>query len=153
LSERKRIIYLAGPIQCANHAERTEWRDVATATLTALGYETINPLGKVGWPAKEIVEFDLADIERSDAVLAWVPLGTPSVGTAMEIFYAGRILRKPVVVWTDSHAEHPWLCECANAIQESLAAALAIFEQSACYLFPAEPPPAAGHSRDGCATD
>ena len=152
MNKRKKIIYLAGPIQCANPTERRAWRDEATQYLTKCGFAVISPLGKDGWSATEIVETDLADIARSDAVLAWVPWGVPSVGTAMEIFYAGRILRMPVVVWTDSHGEHPWLMQCTKVIHESLDDALRAFVDSACYLFPAEPPLTAGHSRDGCAT-
>ena len=140
MSERKRIIYLAGPIVCANPEERSGWRDTATAFLTERGFAVINPLGKDGWSADQIVETDLTDIARADAVLAWMPWGTPSIGTAMEVFFAGHVLRKPVVVWTDSHAEHPWLLECATAIRESLPDALLVFEQSGIYLFPALPP-------------
>ena len=143
MSERKKIIYLAGPIECANPAERTEWRDEATKFLTERGFEVINPLGKDDWSAADIVETDLADIARSDAVLAWLPWGTPAIGTAMEVFFAGRMLRKPGVVWTDSHADHPWLFCCANATRETLADALLVFAQSAAFLFPPEPPPLA----------
>ena len=142
MSERKRIIYLAGPIQCARPEEASEWRETATGFLLPRGFAVINPLGKDDWRAADIVETDLADIARSDAVLAWLPWGLPSIGTAMEVFYAGRILCKPVVVWADSFEDHPWLKECANVICESLDEALMTFVRPGAFLFPA-PPPAA----------
>jgi nucleoside 2-deoxyribosyltransferase len=59
---------------------------------------------------KRIFELDLRDIQESDIVL--VNLDNPTVakhGTAMEVFYASYVLRKPVVAFkADASVIHPF---------------------------------------------
>jgi len=59
--------------------------------------------------AKHIVERDLAWIRKSDAIFAFLP--EPSgYGTTMEIFYAAKLLEKPVFIYTSKkYRFHPWL--------------------------------------------
>ena len=48
--------------------------------------------------ANEIVEFDLQDIRSSDILL--VNYNKPSIGTAMEVFYASNELGKFIVAFS-----------------------------------------------------
>lgn len=80
--------------------------------LTQLWFDS--PANKKEQIAKEIVVKDLKLIRRSNAVLAYIPdlmvEDAPSyatLGTAMEIFYARKILGKPVYALTPFY--HPWL--------------------------------------------
>lgn len=63
--------------------------------------------------AKKIVEKDLAFIRNCDLVLAYLSdivfeeIGYATIGTAMEIFYAGHVLKKPIYCLT--RFCHPWL--------------------------------------------
>jgi len=90
--------------------------------LEKLGIKVINPFQRQEdspqewWQtphspedAKRVVERDLAWIRESDAVFAFVPepLG---YGTMMEIFYAAKLLEKPVFIYTTPKFRfHPWL--------------------------------------------
>ena len=59
--------------------------------------------------ANEIVEFDLQDVRDADLLL--VNYCKPSIGTAMEVFYAGHDLGKFVIAFSPfSFAEcSPWM--------------------------------------------
>lgn len=90
--------------------------------IEALGIEVVNPFvreqkiyGEVfSWEtihsdqrARKIVEADLRAIEECDAIVAMVT-GDPSIGTHMEVFYASRILHRPVFVLYELKGSHPW---------------------------------------------
>ena len=64
-----------------------------------------------------IVEDDLDKIRKSDGILAFAEV--TRIGTPMEIFFAGRILRLPVYVITKRYAKHPWIKQHATAIFKS----------------------------------
>ena len=104
----KLIVYLGGPIEFATREEQDNWREHAREVLTEAGHFVIDPTGKEGCNSWHIVEKDLRDLQRADVLLAWVPVEIPLMGTAMEIFYFRRILRKPVVAW-GRHRNTPWL--------------------------------------------
>lgn len=59
--------------------------------------------------AAHIVERDLELIRESDALFAFVP-EPEGFGTMMEIFYAAKVLEKPVFIYTSkAYHYHPWL--------------------------------------------
>lgn len=68
--------------------------------------------------AFDIVEDDLDKIRKSDGIVALAE--TTRIGTPMEIFFAGRILRIPVFVVTKKYARHPWITMHAKKIFGSL---------------------------------
>jgi hypothetical protein len=70
--------------------------------------------------ANEIVEFDLQDIRDSDIIL--VNYSKPSIGTAMEVFYASHEMRKFVVAFSPfPFADcNPWMVKFTTKILPSL---------------------------------
>ena len=75
--------------------------------------------------ANEIVEFDLQDIRNADILL--VNYSKPSIGTAMEVFYAANNLRKFVVAFSpfDFKNSSPWMVRYCTKILPSLDTAVA----------------------------
>lgn len=116
--------YLAHPAVLEKEAKTVQ------AQLEALGLEVLNPFAKereefkvspnwkpMDWwttphppdEAMHIVERDLEWIRKSDALFAFVP-EPQSFGTMMEIFYAAKVLEKPVFIYTSNeYRHHPWL--------------------------------------------
>lgn len=91
-------IYLCGPIQNCTDAECMTWRAEAAKLWPG---PVLDPLrrdyrGKELTNPAQLVAGDLQDIRDSAGVLVW--FDRPSVGTAMEIFYAKHVLQRPVVV-------------------------------------------------------
>jgi len=117
------VVYLAGPIHNATVDQRDGWRKTAAAELASHGIDVISPLGHDGSEHEAIVQTDLELIRRATCVLAWVPAGVPSPGTAMEIFWASRILGLLVLGWGDSTS--PWIRAHWVAIEPTLDAAVA----------------------------
>lgn len=72
--------------------------------LTKL-WNTYSILHKNQELAERIVKKDLELINSATMLVAYCP--EPSFGTAMEIFYASRVLGKPVIILTDYQS--PWL--------------------------------------------
>lgn len=70
--------------------------------------------------AEEIVEDDLDKIRKSDGIVALAEV--TRIGTPMEIFFAGRVLRIPVYVITKRYAHHPWISRHATMIFPNLIA-------------------------------
>lgn len=111
-------IYLAGPINGCTDAEALDWREDLAARLA--GHTVISPMtrdyrGKEDESVKDIVEGDVADIRKSDLVVAWCPF--PSVGTSMEVFFAYRDLHKYVVVYAPEGVSiSPWLRYHSDAV-------------------------------------
>ncbi len=60
-------------------------------------------------PIEEIVEFDLQDVRDADIIL--VNYNKPSIGTAMEVFYASHDLQKFVVGFSTFEFKecNPWM--------------------------------------------
>jgi nucleoside 2-deoxyribosyltransferase len=94
--------------------ESTGWRSVAEQLLWNNDVITLNPCRRIHnfdkRYMKRIFELDLRDIQESDIIL--VNLDNPTVakhGTAMEVFYASYVLRKPVVAFkADASVIHPF---------------------------------------------
>ena len=69
--------------------------------------------------AKSIVEDDLDKIRKSDGLLAIA--NDTRIGTPMEIFFAGRILRIPVYIVSKKYVKHPWIVQHATMTFSSMA--------------------------------
>lgn len=103
-------IYLCGPINGCTDAEANNWRTEVKNVF--LSENCIDPMvrdyrGKEALAYREIVDLDKRDVKASDVIL--VNYDKPSVGTAMEVFYAWD-MGKPVIVWCRADAViSPWL--------------------------------------------
>ena len=107
---KKESIYLAGPMDAVkDKSDMCAWRDQAKDFL-AENYSSLNVLDPVRRPHssectltdKEIVELDLADVEKARLLLVDCrDLGIPVYGTPIEVFYCNRILGKPTIGWYD----------------------------------------------------
>jgi nucleoside 2-deoxyribosyltransferase len=109
---KKRLIYLAGPINGCTDEECKDWREYVKSQL---GEEsTLDPMrrdyrGREMECVDEIVEGDKVDIDQSDILL--INYDRPSVGTSMEILYAWERGKKIIVVAppTAGFRISPWL--------------------------------------------
>jgi nucleoside 2-deoxyribosyltransferase len=123
-----KTLYLCGPINGRSDDDCTGWREAVKAAWPGA---TIDPMsrdyrGRELEPgiAKEIVDGDIEDIQNCDALL--VLFDKPSVGTAMEVFFAKHDLGKAVVVVDKSDKPlSPWLVHHADAVFTTLGEALA----------------------------
>ena len=108
-----RTVYLAGPMEHVSKEEAEGWRNKAWNHLEA-SCTILDPTRRLHnfekRYMKRIFELDLRDIQESDIIL--VNLDNPTVakhGTAMEVFYASYVLRKPVVAFkADASVIHPF---------------------------------------------
>ncbi len=69
--------------------------------------------------ANEIVEFDLQDVRNADLLL--VNYTKPSIGTAMEVFYAAHDLGKFIIAFSHFRYEEcsPWMVKYCTKILPS----------------------------------
>src|SRR5215472_1945552 len=128
-----RKIYLCGPIMDTEPVAAKDWRTRAKERLAGR-FILLDPLrrnfrDKEIDSANEIVEFDLQDVRDADLLL--VNYCKPSIGTAMETFYASYHLGKFVIAFsplsfTDAS---PWMVRFSTKILPDLEAALAYIEQ------------------------
>lgn len=113
------MIYLCGPINGCTDSEANDWRSAVKEHFA----DCIDPMvrdyrGKEAESYREIVDLDKADVRRASIIL--VNYDKPSVGTAMEVFYAWT-LGKPVIVWCKVGAViSPWLRYHSTVIVHSL---------------------------------
>lgn len=119
---KKRTIYLAGPMEHVSKEEAAGWRNTAWDLFDYYNsiwgdttrINVLDPTRRVHnfepRYMKRIFELDLRDIQESDIIL--VNLDKPEIakhGTAMEVFYASYVLRKPVVAFkADASVIHPF---------------------------------------------
>ena len=106
-----------------------EWRKIAVKKLSK-SFLLLDPMRRKFEDrevdsANEIVEFDLRDIRNADILL--VNYSKPSIGTAMEVFYAANNLQKFVVAFSpfDFKDSSPWMVRYCTKILPSLDAAVA----------------------------
>jgi nucleoside 2-deoxyribosyltransferase len=124
-----KTIYLCGPINGRTDADARDWREAVKAQWAGA---TLDPMrrdyrGRELEPgiAAEIVRGDIEDIQACDALLVFYD--KPSVGTAMEVFYAKHVLGKPVVVVDASGKPlSPWLLHHSDHVVRSVTEALAV---------------------------
>ena len=113
----KIYIYLAGPITGKSAQSAVQWRELIGNALEGAceNFVSISPLRcespnedgmypvEYEWAfAHEVTEKNKLDVQRCDAVLAYLPDGNPlSIGTILEIGWA-RGMGKPVILVTNS---------------------------------------------------
>ena len=124
-----KTIYLCGPIMDESSGAAREWRKVAARKL-GKNFRLLDPMrrnfkDREVDSANEIVEFDLQDIRHADILL--VNYSKPSIGTAMEVFYAANNLQKFVVAFAPFDFKNcsPWMVRYCTKILPSLDAAIA----------------------------
>ncbi len=106
-----------------------EWRSVAAREL-GRDFLILDPMrrdfkDREVDSANEIVEFDLQDVRSADLLL--VNYSKPSIGTAMEVFYASHDLGKFVIAFSPVPFKDcsPWMVKFATKILPSLEQAIA----------------------------
>jgi nucleoside 2-deoxyribosyltransferase len=129
----KKTIYLCGPIMGEVHGEATTWRESAKERLKD-DFVLLDPMRRDFKDnevdsANEIVEFDLQDIRDADIVL--VNYNKPSIGTAMEVFYAAYDQGKFVVAFSPFQFAdcNPWMVKFTTKILPSLEEAIAYIKR------------------------
>ena len=126
-------VYLCGPIVDCKLDEKKDWRTRAKERLAGR-FVLLDPMrrnfrdNEIGG-ANEIVEFDLQDIRDADVIL--VNYSKASIGTAMEVFYAGHDLQKFVIAFSSFEYKNcsPWMVRYCTKIMPDLEAALAYIER------------------------
>ena len=131
-----KTIYLCGPIMDESAGLAREWRKVAARQL-GKSFGLLDPMrrnfkDREVDSANEIVEFDLQDIRNADILL--VNYIKPSIGTAMEVFYAANNLQKFVVAFSPFDFKNcsPWMVRYCTKILPSLDAAVAYLKTHFC---------------------
>lgn len=139
MENTQKTIYLCGPIMGEVQGEASEWREHAK-NLLGNAFRLLDPMRRNFKDnevdsANEIVEFDLQDIRDADIIL--VNYNKPSVGTAMEVFYASYIEGKFVIAFSPfQYADcNPWMVKFCTKILPSL-------EEAATYILRHFPPEA-----------
>jgi len=113
----KKKIFIAGPIQGMENEQ--SYRRIIKEICARLGCEAIDPWlrektiyrkDEPRWwskvPPEDFVGRDLADAERCDVLIAYLP--QLSAGACMELFYAKRKGKKVIVV-SDMACLSPWI--------------------------------------------
>jgi len=113
----KKKAFISGPIQGMENEQ--SYREVISEICVRLGYEVVDPWLRekatyrgeepCWWtkvPAAGFVERDLADIEKCDVLIAYLP--KLSAGTCMELFYAKR-RGKRVITISGMKDLSPWI--------------------------------------------
>lgn len=101
-----------------------EWRAKAKELLSG-NFELLDPMrrsfvDRAVDSANEIVRFDLQDVDDADVIL--VNYSKPSIGTAMEVFYAGHVKDKFIVAFSPFSYKDcsPWMVKYCTKILPSL---------------------------------
>ena len=127
-------IYLSGPIMDADPHGAREWRTKAKELLSE-NFDLLDPMrrsfvDRAVDSANEIVRFDLQDVD--DAAIILVNYSKPSIGTAMEVFYAGHVRDKFVVAFSPFSFQDssPWMVKYCTKILPSLEEAAEYINQN-----------------------
>ncbi|MBP8130910.1 MAG: nucleoside 2-deoxyribosyltransferase [Candidatus Hydrogenedentes bacterium] len=131
--QQTRTVYLSGPIMDCAEAETKPWRQRAKERLAGR-FIVLDPMRRSFRDneiesANEIVDFDLQDVRDADILL--VNYRKPSIGTAMEVFYAAHDLGKFVIAFSPAPFADlsPWMVKFCTRILPDLEAALAYIER------------------------
>jgi len=113
----KKKVFISGPIQGMENEQA--YRETIGKVCVRVGCEVIDPWLRekiiyrsdepCWWsqvPAAGFVERDLADIEKCDVLIVYLP--KLSAGACMELFYAKRKGKKVLVV-SDMDCLSPWI--------------------------------------------
>jgi len=113
----RKKVFISGPIQGVENEQA--YRQIISEICARLGCETIDPWlrekiiyrkNEPCWwsnvPETDFVERDLADIERCNVLIAYLP--KLSAGACMELFYA-KSKGKKVIVVSDMAYLSPWI--------------------------------------------
>jgi nucleoside 2-deoxyribosyltransferase len=129
----KKKIYLCGPIMDEVDGHARAWREAAKQQL-GRDFILFDPMrrnfkDREVDSANEIVEFDLQDVRDADILL--VNYNKPSIGTAMEVFYASQVLHKFVIAFSPFSFKdcNPWMVRYCTKILPSLEAATAYIRE------------------------
>ena len=119
-----KTVYLCGPIMDEHEGIARKWRDAAESRLSS-HFGLLDPMrrnfrDREVDSANEIVEFELQDIRDAEIVL--VNYCKPSIGTSMEVFYAGHDLGKFVIAFSPFSFKDssPWMVRYCTKILLSL---------------------------------
>jgi len=122
----KKTIYLSGPIMDEHEGAARAWREEAKRLLSS-DFRLLDPMRRKFVDrqvdsANEIVEFDLQDVRDADIIL--VNYNKPSIGTAMEVFYAAHDMGKFVISFSPFTFENcsPWMVRYSTKILPTLEA-------------------------------
>lgn len=107
-------VYLSGPMDRVSLGEAKGWRERAKALAPEIEWVDPTEFGLEGASPREIVVRDLDEVDRSDALLAYVPDGVQTVGTIVEIYCAAADDLR-VIVWGTADPS-PWLVYLADAV-------------------------------------
>ena len=125
--ERKKVVYLSGPIMDEHLGAAREWRALARKQLSR-HFKLLDPMRRQFVDrqvdsANEIVEFDLQDVRDADILL--VNYNKASIGTSMEVFHASHNLGKFVIAFSPFEFKDcsPWMVRYCTKILPSLEAA------------------------------
>ena len=125
--QNAKTVYLSGPIMDEHEGKAREWREVASLLLKDR-FRILDPMrrnfkDREVDSANEIVEFDLQDVRDADILL--VNYTKPSIGTAMEVFFASHDLGKFVVAFSHFQFKdcNPWMVRFCTKILPTLEAA------------------------------
>ncbi|MEM2527705.1 MAG: nucleoside 2-deoxyribosyltransferase [Candidatus Bathyarchaeia archaeon] len=121
-------VFISGPIQ--GMEDRQGYRDKISALLVRFGYEPIDPWRRErilyrgppeDWwnriPVRDFIRRDLEDIERCDALVAYLP--RLSAGTCMELFYA-KLRGKKTITVCGLKNPSPWIIEHSDIFVRSI---------------------------------
>jgi nucleoside 2-deoxyribosyltransferase len=128
-----RKIYLCGPIMDADPHAAKDWRTRAKERLAGR-FILLDPMRRNFRDneidsSNEIVEFDLQDVRDADLLL--VNYCKPSLGTAMEVFYASYDQGKFVIAFSPLSFKDcsPWMVRFCTKILPDLESALVYIER------------------------
>ncbi len=122
-------VFVAGPIH--GFEDKQDYRRVIAQLLRKFGYEPVDPWEREreiyqrsskdrSWwrraKPEEFVRRDLEDIERCDALIAYLP--TLSAGACMELFYA-KLRGKKTVVVCELPDPSPWIVVHSDVLLKS----------------------------------
>jgi nucleoside 2-deoxyribosyltransferase len=126
-------IYLCGPIMDETKGAAKMWRQVAHRKL-GKQFLILDPMrrnfkDREVDSANEIVDFDLQDVREADILL--VNYSKPSIGTAMEVFYASHDLGKFVVAFSPFAFQDcsPWMVRHCTKILPTIESAITYIKE------------------------
>lgn len=132
-------VYLAGAMGCFkdNLEAMNGWRIKVTNYLNdyvdRIGrrLDIVNPVDYFNFieprkykTQKEIMDFDLFHVKRSDLIIVNLDHINESAGTIIELYQANKISDIPVIAFGDNSNIHPWILECINRIEPDLQSAI-----------------------------